>query len=417
MKNQTKPKMNQKFILVFLMAVLSVALMGALVSASNTLSINNQIVKVNGLDTNEGPITVASGDTVPVTLDFTALENATHVQVFAWVQGHSSDRVSQDFADLVKGNQYRASFSVPIPSNIDPTQDLTLYLRIESDSGNFEMPVTLNGQRNPYNLDVLLVDMDSSAQAGATVPIGVVLKNNGIHDATDTLVTVKIPELGISKTAYFGDLSPVDQCIVMDTTSNGDCTNNNAGERKLFLTLPSSAKSGAYKVEISAYNADTTTTVVKNLVISQASAQGQIFASPSSKTFAAGDEATYQLVLVNSGTSMAIYNLAPEASDGLSVSLSDSVVVIPAGSSKTVLVTVKADKEGTYGFAVNAVSSDGTSLKTNYTATVQGTASTNNNLVVLTIVLAIVFVVLVVILIVLLTRKPQKTEEFGESYY
>jgi preprotein translocase subunit SecG len=39
------------------------------------------------------------------------------------------------------------------------------------------------------------------------------------------------------------------------------------------------------------------------------------------------------------------------------------------------------------------------------------------NVAVLTLVLAIIFVVLLVVLIVLLTRKPEKVEEFEESYY
>jgi preprotein translocase subunit SecG len=33
------------------------------------------------------------------------------------------------------------------------------------------------------------------------------------------------------------------------------------------------------------------------------------------------------------------------------------------------------------------------------------------------IVLAIIFIVLLVVLIVLMGKKPQKSEEFGESYY
>ena len=81
---------------------------------------------------------------------------------------------------------------------------------------------------------------------------------------------------------------------------------------------------------------------------------------------------------------------------------------------------VKANREGTFNFAVSANSDEFSEIAT-YTATVQGksiaSAATNSNIVVITIVLAIIFVVLLVILIVLLTRKPEKSEEFGESYY
>lgn len=414
MKTKVKnTKMNSKFILVSLIAVLSIAMLGVFASAStNTLNLAGQHVEIDGLPTT-GVNAVVAGDNLPVTLDFTALENASDVVISAWIQGHRSDRVEKDYADLISGNDYRARFSVLIPSNIDPEEDLTLYVRVESDSGNWEDAYPLKAQRESYNLDVLLVDMDSTAKAGSTIAVGVVVKNMGRHETEDTLVTVKIPELGVTKTAYFEDLFPLDQC----NDSDNECTEDDARERKIFLTLPSDAKAGAYKVEISAYNSDTQTTVVKNLVISEMGVIGQVLANPSSKTFSAGEEITYELVLVNSGNKVAIYNLAPEASDSLSVSLSDSVAVVPAGSSKVVKVYVRAEKEGTYGFAVNAVSDDGKTTKTNYTATVKGKSVTNSNIIVLTIVLAIVFVVLVIILIVLLTRKPQKSEEFGESYY
>ncbi len=44
-------------------------------------------------------------------------------------------------------------------------------------------------------------------------------------------------------------------------------------------------------------------------------------------------------------------------------------------------------------------------------------ASVTSPIVVLTIILAIVFLVLLVVLIVLIGKKPEKVEEFGESYY
>ena len=402
--------MYKKTILVSLIAVLTIAMLGAFAVAASSLSVSNQYVEIDGLPAT-GNNAVISGDTIPVTVDFTANENASEVTVSAWVQGYRSDRVEKEFADLVDGSDYRARLSVPVPTDIDPTEELTLYVRIETDEGNWEESYNLKAQRNPNELEVLLVDMDNSVKAGSTLTMSVVVKNIGMHEAEDTIVKVDIPELGISRSAYYEDLSVEDIC------DNDTCDKDNAGERKFFVAIPSSAKSGSYKVEITAYSDKTKTSVVKNLVVSDTPVEGKVLSNPASKTFAVGEEAVYELVLVNSGNSIAVYNLAPEASDALSVSLSDSVATVPAGSSKTVKVYVKANREGTFGFAVNAVS-DSFGSKASYTATVKGQASAvNNNIVVLTIVLAIIFVVLVIILIVLLTRKPQKSEEFGESYY
>ena len=217
--------------------------------------------------------------------------------------------------------------------------------------------------------------------------------------------------MGISKTAWFDDLFPEDNF-------EDDDDNEDARERTIFLSVPSNAEAGVYEVQITAENEDTTTTIVKSLVVTKDEVEGSVLSNPSSKTFAVGEKATYQLLLVNSGSNVAIYNIAPQEIDGLSVSVSDTVVIVPAGSSKTVEVYAKASREGTFGFAVTA-SSGNFSKTANYVATVEGRAigGSNNNIVALTIVLAIIFVVLVVILIVLLTRKPEQSEEFSESYY
>ena len=422
MKKAINIKMNSKFVLVSLIAVLTAVMLGAFASAAtnvvaDSLGLTNEYIEIDRTQ-DTGTVAVVAGETLPLEFWFTANENASDVFVSAWIQGHRSERTEIEFADLIAGSDYKAKLSFQIPDDLDPEENLVLVTRVEADSGTWESESDLKGQRVADNLEILLVDMDSTAKAGSTVAVSVVVKNMGRHEAEDTLVSVKIPELNILKTAYFEDLSPEDEC---NDDDDGECDEDDARERKLFLNIPSDAKAGTYKVEITAFNDDTESSVVKNLAVSATEVVGgsKALANPSSKTFAVGEEAVYELVLVNSGNKIAVYNLAPEASDDLTISLSDSVATVPAGSSKAVKVYVKAIKEGTFNFAVVATSDDGFSGKSDYTATVSGRASavSNNNIVVLTIVLAIVFVVLVIILIVLLTRKPQKSEEFGESYY
>ena len=406
--NKMKKQMNQKFALIPFVAVFAIAMFGVFACAAYLD--DSPYVEIDGLAANNNNAVVA-GDMVPVTVDFMSGINASEVVVSAWIQGSRSDRVEKEFADLIDGSVYRARLSVEIPSNIDPDEELTLYVRIETDEGNWEESYILKGQRESNNLYVLLAEFDSSAEAGATLPMSIVLKNMGRHESEDTLVTVRITELGVSKTVWFEDLFPEDNW-------EEDDDNENAREKKVFLTIPSSANAGVYEVEIVAENEDTKTSIVKSLVVTKESVEGKVLANPSSQTFAVNEKATYQLLLVNSGDEIAIYNIVPQQVDGLSVSVSDTVVIVPAGSSKTVDVFAKASREGTFGFAVTASSEDFTKTA-NYVATVEGKSISggSNNIVALTIVLAIIFVVLVVILIVLLTRKPEKSEEFSESYY
>ncbi|HRZ85438.1 MAG TPA: hypothetical protein P5277_01530 [Candidatus Paceibacterota bacterium] len=407
MKSKNKTNMKSKICFGFLVAILSIALLSF--ASASTLDIVNQYVEIDGLPAT-GNNAVVSSDKIPVVVDFTANSNASEVQVSAWVQGFRSDRSEIEFADLIDGSDYSARLAVNVPSDIDPEEELTLFVRIETDNGNWEESYTLRAQRQSNALEVLLVDMDSTVSAGASLPIGVVVKNIGRHESEDTMVTVRIPELGISKTAYLEDLAILDSC-------DDNCDNEDSIERKLLVTIPSNAESGVYKVEISTFNDKTETTVVKTLTVSEKEIEGRVLANPSARSFAVGEEAVYELVLVNSGDKMEIYNLASTLSDALTITLSDSVAAVPAGSSKTVKIYVDANREGTFGFAVNVNSDNGFSGKVNYTAMVKDKAITNNNLIVLTIALAIIFVVLVIVLVVLLTRKPQKSEEFGESYY
>ncbi len=408
--------MNNKFILGFLVAVLATALVANLAIAAE-LDVGTPTVSVDDMSVGTTHnVSVVAGETYPVEVRFTmsaTADEASDVEISAWIQGERNDRVDIEFEDLLPGQRYVARLSVTIPEDLDETEEqLTLYLRIESDEGNWEDEYTLYAQRQSDNLEFLLIDMDDEARAGETIPVTVVLKNMGRQDAEDTFVTVKVPELGISRSAYFEDLFPVDG-------TGDDDDDEDAREKRIFLTIPESADVGSYEVEVTAYTDETESTVVKALEVIDAMVEGNVIASPSSQTFAVGEEVVYELVLVNSGEEITVYNLVPQGSDALSISLSNSFVTVPSGSSRTVDVYVKANREGTFNFAVDATS-DSFTETAQYSATAEGRSFggvAGNNVVALTIVLAIVFIVLVIILAVLLTRKPERTEEFGESYY
>ena len=110
-----------------------------------------------------------------------------------------------------------------------------------------------------------------------------------------------------------------------------------------------------------------------------------------------------------------VYRLIPESSNAVTVSVSESLVAVPAGSSKTVMVSADSNVAGTQTYAVNVFSADGALLDRVQFTTSEGNGTTSP-IVVLTVILAIIFIVLLVVLIVLIGKKPEK-EEFGESYY
>ncbi len=397
----------QKAILVSLMIALAVVAVMPFVMA-DTLNISSERVEVNGLEV-DGDIAGEAGEVVPVDIYFTADEDASDVEISAWMQGHRSDGTEVDFRDLLNGSRYHARLSLRLPTNVDPEEDLTLYVRIETDAGNWEDAYTIKMQREPHRAELLFVEVDRKVQAGSNVPVDVVVKNLGRQELEDLVVSVNIPELEVSKRAYFGDLTPLDDW-------EGDDDAEDAAERRIYIRIPVNTRAGVYELEVEVYNSDVRDIVTRELVVMGAEQSSSVFVPVTSKEIGTGETKTYELVLVNSGTNVGVYEMIPETAEGVIVSVTEPIVTIPAGSSKVVEVNVKAgSREGTYSFAVN-INSEGqlverVTLNANVTREALGT-----NLTILTVVLAIIFVVLLIVLIVLLTRKP-KAEELEESYY
>lgn len=419
----------EKSILVSIIAVFAVLTLMTCTSATdidegNLVDITE--LTINGANAmNSITFAVEAGETIPIKIVFDAVKDASDVTVKAWIDGYRREITSKTKVfELVNGSEgYTKYLSLTVPADIDPTEDYTLRIEITGRETETEdkkvmtdgVTLDLKLQRESYNLDVLSVEAPQSATPGSTVAVDIVLKNWGMHDLEDIFVKVRIPDLGIERKVYFGDLDPLDECEYNDGC---DGNREDAVERRVFLQIPDNAKSGIYSLEVEAFNVDSTEIVKKSLVISGVEQISNVLAGAGSKSLAAGQEVTYEFVIVNSGSKMKVYTLAPEAAEGLIIEV-DPIAVIPADSSKTVTVKVKATESVTEGthVATVRVESEGSLVKSvSFSANVEK-AAVSSSVVVLTIVLAIVFVVLLIILIVLLTRKPAAAEAEETSYY
>ncbi len=408
--------MESKKILVSLVATLVLALF--LISNASAdvriTSVTLHDVEVLSGAANAADISSFAGQVVPVKVVFHANSNESDVRIKAWLSGSSGLTASSERFDLISGKDYVRFLSLQMPSNIDLNENIQLVVTVESRNDGIlgAETIDLTVQRESYVVEILDVNMDTKAVAGDNLALDIVLKNRGMHLAEDTFVKAAIPLLGVEEKSYFGDLSPVDQV----SPDRAD-----ASERMMYLKIPSNAKPGVYAVEIEAYNADSTTTMSKKIAIVGASDESTMVSPATSKTFAAGGSAEYSLILVNSGNKVKIYDVAVEAPTGLTVDVDSPVVAIPAGTSATVKLKASASKVGVYDFTGTVQSSGDLVKRESFVANVEGSKVSapiaGNTTVLLTVVLAIIFIVLLIVLIVLLTRKPEKTKEFGESYY
>ncbi|MBI2630458.1 hypothetical protein HYW76_05130 [Candidatus Pacearchaeota archaeon] len=388
------------------MALLQIS--GAL--ASNDLDVAISSVTIDGIEVTSGNQNIVigqlAGETIPLEIVFHSDTNASDARIKAWIAGYRTDIAqSTKRMNLIDGSTYSELLSLRLPSDTEPSEEYTLYVRIETKTESYENSYHLNLQRDSYKLSILDVDASKTVNVGSNLAINVVLKNIGYENLDDTFVIASIAELGVEKKAYFEDLLSLD-----------DEDRRDSAERQLFLRIPENTKTGIYELSVRAYNSDVSETQKLTIAVVGVEENTKVIAPIQSKEIAAGQTGEYDLIVVNSGSKVGIYTVVPEAAEGVIVSVQNPMITVPAGQTGTVKVSVKGVTEGTHLFSVNVNSDEAPVTKVTFSAVVAKKAFTGN-VAILTVILAITFVVLLVVLIVLLTRKPRKTDELEESYY
>lgn len=378
--------MDAKKLMVSIMAIAFVMSLVVSVSAASEIATNLDI-KVND-DLASDFISVQAGETITIKVMFNALADASDVTVKAEIEGNKVD--SNDLSapfDVETGLRYSKTLDVEVPYELkdEVSDNVTLTVTVKQGS-NFKtvQEYTVRVQRPSYNADVISIVTPNTVEAGESFPVDIVLKNIGYNDLDDVYVTTKISALNsVERTVYFGDLVALE-----DTDDDDESTTVNG---RINLQMPYNVESGIYVLDIEVSNEDFDVQSSKQIIVEND------FPNPVIK---AGND----LLIVNPTEKLVVYRVVfPE---------SEKFVTIDAGSSKT--VQVNPDTED---YTVNVVDMDGELVNTFTFSAVEKNASVTSPIVVLTIILAIVFLVLLVVLIVLIGKKPEKAEEFGESYY
>ena len=399
-------EMETKNLMVFFLAIVSVLFLVATnVSAATTELATMESVQVNGIyDQGHEDIAVVAGEKITVKVIFTALETASDVRTELEVEGSKVDVTdrSQPF-DVEKGIRYTKILSVVIPYELKDEVSDDLAMNVKIWNGDFKTEhseITLRVQRPSYNVGIMSIETSQSVQAGETLPVDVVLKNIGYNYLNDLYVTVTIPELGIERTSYFGDLVAV-ECNDEDSCDTDD-KDNMVG--RFYLKIPYETKKGIYTVKVDVKNEDLSASDAKQIVVENDFSSGNVVVNGN------------KLIVLNPTNSLKVYRIIPQTTEGVIVSVSESVVVIPAGGSKTVDVKTSGGSKGTYNFKIDVFSGESLVSTVTMSNTVDQSKA-SSPIVILTIILAIIFIVLLIVLIVLIGKKPEQSEEFGESYY
>ena len=417
--------MMKKNLGVFFLVILSALFLVATVSAAQIADI--QDVEINDVGVNDASI--IAGDTLNIVVWFEAFQSASNVKMEVELNG---DKVDVDartaLFDIEDGRVYRKTLKLQAPYELkDQVSDsINLRVRIWNEDHETEEEVTLRVQRPSFNIDIKSIDVDSVIQAGKVIPVDVVLRNTGYNDLNDLYVKVSIPALEIQRTSYFGDLIAV-ECdedfsevenygVNFDENRKCDEGDEDTVRGRIYLTVPYDIKSGLYTLKVKVENNDLVTSKTKQISVQNDFSAGNVIVADSTKNVAVGANAEYFLYIANPTDNLKFYRIVVESPGSVSTNVDQSVVGISAGTSKAIKITANAASQGEYILNVNVFSGENLVDTVTLNLNAEGT-SISNPIVVLTVILAIVFVVLLIVLIVLLGKKPEKTEELGESYY
>lgn len=398
-------KMNAKNLMVFATLALALFLVAPFVTAD--VAIDD--VTVDGLSVHalaNEVVSVVAGEDMTVKVYFTAIDADTDVVITTEIEGEKvSFEESTAVFDVIADKAYKKVLSLDVPYELKDVRNDTLELNIEIDGKEYKQDFTyfLTVQRPSYNADVKSVTVPSSIEAGEMFPVEIVMANIGYNNLDDVYVTAEIAELGANQQKWVGDLVWLEDC-------DDDCGKEDTAVGKLYLEVPYSVDAGFYTLDVTVFNEDTETTVSKKIEIENDFSSNVIVKS-ASKTVAKGEEAVYDVIVVNPTNNVKVYTIVADAE----FSSTDMTFAVPAGSSVNKQITASSEDEGEFTVAVNVFSSD--ELEEVLALGLEVDGDKVNSIVVLTIVLAIIFLVLLVVLIVLLGRKPEKAEDFGESYY
>ena len=399
--------MNKTFAIAML-AILSVFAVSFAAAGDLT---NGMTVYFNDMELSYGSNYAGTvSDVVPVRVTFEGRVSESDVKVKVWIDGKDETSVQTGIFNLVEGSSYSKLLSLRLPESIkDTTKAVKLRVSITSDNSSLtdeyeEYQIVL--QRESYNFRIDSVDYNSEVTAGQTFSVSTVIENIGMEELENGYVVVSIPELGVYAKGFFGDLVPVDDC-------GDDCDNTDTIQKTVYIKVPETAKSGVYEMTVKVYNGDAVVSTQKLISIKE-SATTSVVSAVKSKEVKAGETTTFDLIVVNSGDNIKVYNIKTVSGSDLKVE-APSVFTVGPASSKTIPVTVSVPRDTAKGVYTFSVEVDG---KTEVFSVNVKSAGFSLSATALIIVLAIIFVVLLVVLIVLLARKDNKAaEETETSYY
>jgi len=359
--------MNTKMKIFSAIALLLIGLLAISgIANADSVPVSIEKVYINDRAVESGEVRggIVRGDTIEVEVKLLGTDDDDNVVVELEVEGidHDTDKAEDETnAFTVKsGKTYYKTLSIELPDRMDVDQ---YALRIEvsnrdDDEVVYNAILDIDQDRNRVRIKDVVFSPENSVKSGRALLTSVRIKNMGEDDEEDVKIKVSIPELGISASDY------IDELEVEDSVTS----------EELYMRIPECAVAGEYTVVVEveydegdeSITEDYSMTVVGSDTCELGGQDGKTVVTIGSDTqdVVAGESGVvYPITLSNNGNAAKTYTISAIAGSWANIKVNPSVVVLGAGETKLVYVTVAAKEdaaEGAQTFGIAIKSGDAT---------------------------------------------------------
>jgi len=410
---------------IFLVSVLAVGMVSALPDV--------EYIKINGDEFISGDqLEVERGDELDIRVKLNASDNETDIEIRAEVLGYEYSDHEPIFArvhtfDLDYGDTTYKDLTISLPDKMDKDYyDLRVTVGTRTgESDEYTFRLHLKGIKHSLTIKDVIFNPEPSVESGRALLTTVRVKNIGEKDEESIKVKVTIPELGLSASDYF------------DEIEDGESETS----EELYMRIPECVKAKDYTVKITVeydegyetISTEKMITVTGDVCAAEEPVEKKtvITVGPETQKVAQGASVIYPLTISNAGNTARTYVVSIDGAESWStVEVTPSnLVVLNAGESKAVYVSVAADDDAAAGehmFVLSVKSGDTilkqVTLKADVTAEKSsGALSIKRGLEIGVIILVVLLVILGLIIGFNKLRETgdEESEEpdKGETYY
>ena len=296
------------------------------------------------------------------------------VKVKVWLGGYEYDDIEETSStfDIEPGVTYTKTITLELPDDLDVEDDnyYTLYVEVYDDEDSDRVTADLYTERPRHSLDLVDVVYDSSVDAGETMDVEVRVENLGESKEEDIKVEVSL-----------GDDTAVEYLDELASYEEDNEDEESSESVDLLLNLDDDLESGDYDLTVTVtYNrghdvleevfsvsvdgeeASTTTEEIEETTTEEVSeADVTVSLSSTSTDAVASVESSYSLTFVNDGGSSETYSVSVNGiAQWASSEVSPSVVVVNAGATEEVVVSITPDSDasGDYSYTLTILDGD-----------------------------------------------------------